>query len=229
MKKSIVAIGFFCFLSAKNAFASEKAQLIPNLENGAKKAVVCAACHGAEGISSSGDFPNLAGQGEKYILKQLRDFKSGARISLIMAGQAANLTEQDMVDLAGYFSRKTPAKGRAVGAGENPKEMILLGEAIYRGGDIGLAIPACAACHGPNGAGIEPAGFPRLAGQHWQYLRKQMQNFHNAAIKDEQASDYKADPGSVRANDPNEMMRDIMKKLNPKQMEAVAHYMQGLR
>lgn len=229
MKKIIVAMGLFALFLSK-AQAQEKTLQPPDLTAAAEKALVCSACHGQKGISPSGDWPNLAGQNEGYLLKQLRDFKSGARQDVVMSAQVALLEEQDLVNLAAYFAQM-PAIDNAVaqGAGDTPEEMLALGEALYRGGDKERNIPACAACHGPAGAGIAPALFPRVAGQPWQYSRKQMQNFHNAALINEQASDFQVNPNTIRANDPNEVMRDVMAKLTPKQIEALAHYMQGLR
>ena len=111
---------------------------------------------------------------------------------------------------------------------ENPEELLALGEALYRGGDISQNIPACLACHGPAGDGIEPAAFPRVSGQHAKYTRTQLDAFKTAALIDQQASE--TDPATlvVRGNDPNGMMRDVAEKLTPKQIEAVARYMQGL-
>ena len=170
----------------------------------------------------------LAGQGQKYLEKQLRDFKSGERPSLIMQPQAVLLSDEDIANVAAYFAAQTPPPAATEGAGENPEELLALGEALYRGGDLSKNIPACMACHGPTGTGIEPAAFPRVSGQHAKYTRTQLDAFKTSALIDQQASE--TDPSSlvVRGNDPNGMMRDVAEKLTPKQIEAVARYMQGL-
>lgn len=220
MKKGIVALAFMSVLMTAQA---------ADLEAAKEKAVVCAACHGAEGISLSGAVgPNLAGQGKKYLLKQLRDFKSGERADPVMGAQVAALTDDDMINLAAYFAAFPTPPASTVGAGEEPDEMLALGRDLYRGGDMANGIPACAACHGPSGAGIEPAAFPQLSAQHWDYTRLQLQKFQAAATLADQPSDVDKAGIVNRANDPNEMMRDIAKKLTPKQIEAVSRYIQGL-
>ena len=220
MKKGIVALWLVGMVSLAQA---------ADLEAAKEKAVVCAACHGAEGISINGVVgPNLAGQGEKYLLKQLRDFKSGVRAEPVMGAQAAILSDEDMVNLAAFYAAFPAPPASTTGAGEEPEEMLMLGQALYRGGDMEKGIPACSACHGPTGAGIDPAAFPHLSAQHHEYTRLQLQKFQAAATLADQPSDV--DPASIlnRGNDPNEMMQDIARKMTPKQIEAVARYIQGL-
>ena len=219
MKKGIVTI--LTIAVAGGAHAAD-------INGGEEKAAVCAACHGPGGVSSNPEWPILAGQGQKYLEKQLRDFKSGERPSLIMQPQAVLLSDEDIANVAAYFAAQTPPPATTEGAGENPEELLALGEALYRGGDLDKNIPACLACHGPAGAGIEPAAFPRVSGQHAKYTRTQLDAFKTSALFDQQASE--TDPSSlvVRGNDPNGMMRDVAEKLTPKQIEAVARYMQGL-
>ena len=220
MKKGIVALALVGMVSLAQA---------ADLEAAKEKAVVCAACHGAEGISISGAVgPNLAGQGEKYLLKQLRDFKSGARAEAVMGAQVATLTDEDMVNLAAYYAAFPTPPAATTGAGEDPEGMLELGQALYRGGDMANGIPACAACHGPAGGGIEPAAFPQLSAQHFEYTRLQLQKFQAGATLADQPSDVDTATIINRANDPNEMMRDIAKKMTPKQIEAVSRYIQGL-
>lgn len=220
MKKGIVAVSLFGMIYCAQA---------ADLEAAKEKAVVCAACHGQEGISLSGAVgPNLAGQGQKYLLKQLRDFKSGERADAVMAAQVAALTDEDMVNLAAYFASFPAPPASTTGAGDEPEEMLLLGQALYRGGDMANGIPACAACHGPSGAGIEPAAFPQLTAQHWDYTRSQLQKFQAAATLQDQPSDVDKATIVARANDPNQMMQDVAKKMTPKQIEAVSRYIQGL-
>lgn len=199
-----------------------------DLKAGEEKAMVCVACHGPGGVSANPDWPSLAGQGQKYIEKQLKDFKNGERPNMVMQPQAGMLSDEDIVNVAAYFAAQTPPQATTEGAGDNPEELLALGEALYRGGDMSKNVPACMACHGPTGAGIEPAAFPRISGQHAKYTRTQLDAFRTSALIDQQASETDRASLVVRANDPNGMMRDVAEKLTPKQIEAVARYMQGL-
>ena len=166
---------------------------------------VCAACHGADGNSAISLNPKLAGQHPEYLLKQLTNFKEGTRANAVMSGMVANLTPADMQNLASYFStqKQTLAKAKTNGVGS-------LGEKIYRGGIAKTNVPACAACHGANGAGM-PKQFPRLAGQHADYTYQQLKTFRTGE----------------RANAP--MMMAIAAKMTDAEMQAVADYMQGMR
>lgn len=220
MKKGLVTILLLPIVSSALAAG--------DIEAGAKIATtICVACHGNGGVSANPEWPNLAGQGEKYLLKQLHDFKSGDRANAIMAGQVAALSEQDMQNLAAYFAAQKPAPAATQGAGEHPDEMLAFAEQLYRGGDMQTGVPACLACHGPSGTGIEPAAFPRLSAQHAKYTRNQLEAFSRAAHASEQATDAESS-AEQRANDPNEMMRDIAGKMTPKQIEAISYYVQGL-
>lgn len=168
---------------------------------------VCVACHGADGNSVMTMNPKLAGQHPGYIAKQLNNFKSGDRQNPVMAGMAATLTDDDVANLAAYFGAQKAKGGTAKESGPGS-----LGEKIYRGGVAGMGVPACAACHGPTGAGI-PVQFPRLAGQHAEYTVSQLKAFR----------------GGERANDTAMMMRAIAGKLTDQQIAAVADYIQGLK
>lgn len=166
---------------------------------------ICAACHGADGNSPAPTFPKLAGQHPEYIVKQLSNFKSGERNNAVMAPMVAALAPEDMQNLAAYFSSQ---KAQANTAKSNGKGS--LGEKIYRAGIAANKVPACAACHGPTGAGL-PARFPKLSGQHADYTLAQMKAF---------------DSGE-RANAP--MMKVIAARMSNEEMAAVADYIQGLR
>lgn len=186
----------FC---AEDAAATEKrtAEQIVN--------TVCAACHAPDGNSVVSLNPKLAGQHPEYLEKQLTEFKSGKRANAVMSGMAASLSDEEMKSLAAYFSSKAPTLGAAKTNGKGS-----LGEKIYRGGIAKTNVPACASCHGPNGAGL-PKQFPRLAGQHTDYTLTQMKNFRTGE----------------RANAP--MMMAIATKMTDAEMAAVADYIQGLR
>lgn len=209
--------------------ACAAAYAAPDIKAGEEKAnTVCMACHGKGGISVNPEWPNLAGQGEKYIKKQLHDFKNGSRINPVMQPQAQILSDQDIDNVAAYFASQKPAPAATNGTGKNPEAILKLGEDLYRGGDMARGIPACMACHGPTGAGIEPAAFPLLSAQHAKYNRIQLQQFQNAANFENQATDTTIQPSDMRTNDPNQMMQDVAAKLTPLQIEAVTLYIQGL-
>lgn len=173
---------------------------------GQAKSAVCAGCHGMDGNSMNPVWPKLAGQHPTYIAKQLADFKSGNRVDPTMAGMAAPLSEADMADLAAYFaSQKTQI-------GTTPEDKLAAGQAIYRAGNAASGVPACAACHGPTGAGNAQAKFPSLSGQHAAYVTKALKDFRSGA----------------RANDAGQMMRNIAAKMTDAEIEAVSAYVQGL-
>jgi cytochrome c553 len=180
---------------------------------GKAKAAVCGACHGADGNSVSPIWPKLAGQNEAYITKQLKEFKKGmetqgrqGRFEPSMAPMAAPLSDADIADLAAYF-----ASQKVQYAGVKP-EYVALGQKLYRGGDASTGVPACTACHGPNGAGMGAAQFPAIAGQQVDYTIKQLKAFR----------------ASERDNDPNGMMRGAAKHLSDEQITALANYLVGL-
>lgn len=168
---------------------------------------VCGACHGADGNSTSPTYPNLAGQHPEYINKQLNDFKAGARKNATMAPNVTALSQQDMLNLAAYFSAQQPKARMA----KDPA-LVAEGQKIYKGGNPGSGVPACASCHGPAGSGI-PVQFPRVAGQHSKYVLSQLKNFRSGD----------------RANDGGKMMEVIARKMTDQEMKAVSEYISGLR
>ncbi|MCY1350935.1 Cytochrome c4 [compost metagenome] len=174
---------------------------------GQAKAAVCGACHGPDGNSAAPNFPKLAGQGERYLLKQMQDIKAGNRTVLEMTGLLNNVSDQDMADIAAYFSSQKGSVGAA-----DPK-VVARGEALFRGGKLEQGMPACTGCHAPDGSGNAAAGFPHLGGQHAQYVAKQLTDFREGN----------------RTNDGDSMiMRGIAAKLSNKDIEAVSSYIQGL-
>lgn len=187
-----------------------------NARAGQAKAAACAACHGPDGNAPSGQYPDLAGQGAPYLVKQLQDFKSGKRANPIMQAMAANLSQQDMEDLAAWFAEQKAHTGKA-----DPK-LVQQGEKLFRGGDVSAGVPACSGCHNPAGQGLAAARFPRLAGQQPQYLESQLKAFRAAGRDD-------LGPNVVRRdNDPNKMMEAIAAKLSDRQIQALASFMSGL-
>ena len=178
----------------------------PDLAKGeATYGAVCAACHGADGNSAISANPKLAQQHPDYIVKQLQEFKSGKRANAIMMGMSAALSEQDMKNIAAWLETKAAKKGFA-----KDKELVTLGERIYRGGIADRQIAACAGCHSPTGAGI-PSQYPRLAGQHADYAVAQLTAFRDG----------------VRKN--NTQMTQVASKLNDREIKAVSDYIAGLR
>lgn len=173
---------------------------------GKTKTAVCAACHGADGNSASPAFPKLAGQNQTYLLKQLKDIKGGARVVAPMTGLLNNFNDQDLADIAAYFSSQKVQIGHAAA------DQVELGQKIFRAGIPSKGVAACTACHGPEGKGNAAAGFPSLSGQHAAYVEAQLKSF----------------AASQRSNDPASMMRDVAAKLSDAEMKAVAQYVQGL-
>lgn len=186
---------------------------------GESKAAVCAACHGQDGNSPSPEFPKIAGQGEKYFVKQLKDYKSGARENALMAGQVAGLSEQDMKDLAAFYAAQTPDVGEA------DPELVEMGERLYRGGNVETGVAACAACHGPAGQGMSAAAWPLLAGQHARYTEEQLRAFRAAGREDLGAPVYRrndSETGDIG------MMQAVAAKMTDREIRAVASFIQGL-
>ena len=178
-------------------------------EAGKNKAVTCAACHGAAGISANPLWPNIAGQSASYLVAQLEAFKEGTRKNPLMTSQAMMLAEQDMADLAVYFE-SLPAPAQAVA----DPDLVGKGEALYRGGEVSKQVAACMACHGPSGAGNPAAMYPALKGQHAAYTAKQLRDY---------ASGERVSDGKTR------IMREIAGKLSEDEIIALASYVQGLK
>ena len=209
--KSPAALNLFLLAlltsAAGTVFAAEAAPAAFKADpaKGAQLSASCQACHTADGSRGSPANPILQGQHPEYILKQLTEFKSGKRKNSIMMGMAATLSDDDMKQVAAYYASKSAKPGFA-----KIKETVSLGEQIYRGGILSKAVPACAGCHSPNGAGI-PSQYPRLSGQHADYAEAQLLAFRSG----------------VRGN--NAQMTTIAGKMNEREMKAVADYVAGLR
>ena len=206
-----LVVSMVAVLAATSAFANEPATA-PASKGDPKAAEsivnqVCAACHAVDGNSAAAANPKLAGLNAEYINKQLTNFKSGDRKNAVMGGIVASLTPQDMLNLSAYYSAQQPKPGTS-----KDQELALLGQKIYRGGVLGAGVPACASCHGAQGKGI-PVQFPRLAGQHSDYIYTQLNDFRVGK----------------RSNDGAKMMRTIAAKMTDADMKAVASYIQGLR
>ena len=176
-------------------------------EAGKLKSATCAGCHGTDGNSASGVWPNLAGQHASYLAKQLKDFKSGDRTDPVMQGMAAALSQEDIHDIAAYYASQ---KSKTV---TFDKGFVALGENIYRGGITEISVAACMACHSPNASGNGPASYPSLKDQHSEYLVSQMKKFRDGS----------------RANDANSIMRAIAGRMSDREMMAVAAYISAIQ
>lgn len=198
-------VGLLLAASASTAAAQEaKLPAKPDLAKGQATAQVCAACHTSDGSRGSPAYPILQGQHPEYLVKQLTEFKSGLRSNAIMTGMVAALNPDDMKNVAAFYAGKQAKPGFA-----KHKDLVALGEKIFRGGIADRSIPACAGCHSPDGAGI-PSQYPRLAGQHAEYTEAQLVAFRDG----------------VRKN--SIPMMGVAAKLNDREIKAVADYIAGL-
>jgi cytochrome c553 len=193
-------------VSVAVALTSGAVQAAGDAAAGKARGATCVACHGADGNSVNPIWPKLAGQHPEYLQKQLREFKGGDRQNDLMSPQAATLTEEDMANLAAYFASEQQSPG---GAQESAVDK---GGQLYRGGNPDTGVPACTGCHGPTGRGMGPAKFPRIAGQHAQYMEQTLKDFR----------------AGQRANDPNGMMRGVAARMTDEEIAMVAQYVQGL-
>ncbi len=203
LRSWVVAVGIIvAFIQMPVSLAAGNALL------GKDKSMMCAGCHGVDGNSLAPTFPKLAGQGEAYLLKQLRDFKSGARPSPMMAPFVAALTEQDMADIAAYYASNplTPTPSTV------SESVLTVGKMIYKAGNKETGLPACMACHGPNGEGVPAATWPALSNQHASYVEAQLTAYADGS----------------RNNDPNKMMQDIAARLSKDELKAVSAYIASL-
>ncbi|WP_394229795.1 c-type cytochrome [Shewanella colwelliana] len=206
MKKLAIALSILATLSTPALAAGDA-------EAGKTKAIVCSACHGVDGNSMIDMYPKLAGQQVTYLNKQLHDLRQAAhtggkegRNDPMMSAMAAALSDQDIEDLSAYFNAQTLIVA-------DVKDVPELGEQLYKGGDMVRGITACIACHGPSGQGSEAAGFPAIAGQHANYIKIQLNKFHD----------------TTRNNDLNGMMQDVAKKLTSEDIEALSKYISSIK
>lgn len=211
MKKLIVSA--LMLVAVHSAMAADA-------EAGKAKAAVCSACHGADGNSVVPDFPKLAGQHATYILKQLKDMTvkpaEGGRAVPQMTGIVAGLSEEDMANLAAYYSKQTMQGGAA------KADLVEKGESVYRAGNQETGVAACSGCHGPDGKGNNGATYPRLAGQHAAYIEKQLKAFRLGA------EEPKAQGARVNDGD-SAIMRQVAAHMSDLEIRAVASFIAGLR
>ncbi|MBG7609867.1 MAG: cytochrome c4 [Anaerolineae bacterium] len=176
---------------------------------GKAKSAACGGCHGFDGNSPIPMYPKLAGQNEAYITKQVKDFKAdSSRKNEIMKGMVAALSDADAADIGAYFQAQSVSA-----AATFDESKIAAGREIYKGGNMQTGIPACQACHGPNGSGTAGIGYPQLGGQYVDYTLAQLKAFKNGS----------------RTNDDKELMRSIVAKMSDEDMVAVANYIASLK
>ena len=184
-----------------------------SIEAGKAKSQTCVACHGADGNSLITQYPKLAGQHEKYLEKQLKELKLGmtsggkqGRNEPVMGAMAMPLSEQDMADLAAYYA------SLPISNNSTPENVVKEGKTLYTAGNAERGLTACIACHGPRGNGTELSGFPKISGQHAEYIKAQLEKFRDGS----------------RNNDMNAMMRDVAKKLTDAEIDTLSKYVGGL-
>lgn len=228
VKNALFSLGLIAF--AQGVHASGTGKVVGDAKAGQAKAAVCGACHGADGNSAAPNFPKLAGQGERYLLKQINDIKAwdtetnqakkatAGRAVLEMTGLLTALSDQDIADIAAYFASQNTqlsgSKKMEVQVNSGLKvDALELGAKTYRAGNIANGLPACTGCHAPDGKGNAAAGFPRLSGQHPDYIEKQLTNFRLGN----------------RVNDGDTApMRAIADKLSDAEIKALANFIAGL-
>lgn len=207
-------------LSALMVVASPLVLAAGNVDAGKAKSAVCAACHGADGNSPAGAFPSLAGQHASYTIKQLQDMKtekaSGGRPVAEMVAFVQALTDEDIADLAAFYAAQT-SKGNSTKA-----ELLEKGESVYRAGNQKTGVASCTGCHSPDGKGNKGAGYPALAGQHADYIEKQLRAFRTGA-EEPAAQNARVNDGDTR------IMRDIAAHMSDLEIRAVASFIAGLR
>jgi cytochrome c553 len=206
---SAVAVAAAAFVTATASAQDQETVFGGSVEAGREKSITCAACHGVDGNSVTPEWPSLAGQHPGYTFNQLQAYKNGERLDPGMVGFANTLSDQDMRDLAAYYSVQ-PLTGK----GADP-ELVGVGEMIYRAGIPERGIPACIACHGPGGNGNYLASYPRISGQHAQYMLNTMREYAAGTRRSDTAY--------------SQMMRNVADQLLEDEMRAVVGYVQGLR
>lgn len=178
-------------------------------EIGATRAVTCIACHAQDGNSVNGEWPKLAGQHERYMVRQLKLFKTGERENAVMLGMSIALSDKDMADISAFYAAKEIKPGIA------EESRVRLGRRVYRAGNAASGVPACMACHGPSGRGNPGAGYPALGGQHAAYTAAKLREFRAGAVWG-------------KGDNANAVMRTVAAELTDAEIEAVATYLEGL-
>jgi len=207
MKKRILAS--LALISTAFLLTVSGAAIAGDAAAGKAKSASCGGCHGFDGNSPIAIYPKLAGQNEAYITKQLKDFKANdTRKNAIMMGMVAALSDEDMADVGAYFQAQFLKDAATFDA-----DKAAAGRALYKGGDLQKGIPACQACHGPNGSGTAGIGYPQLGGQYTSYTLAQLKAFKDGS----------------RSNDDKRLMRDMVANMSDDDLEALANYIASLK
>jgi cytochrome c553 len=217
MKKSFAALVAVLAVGLAHAGPMPKGDVAA----GQMMSAQCAACHGADGNSAAPTFPRLAGQSAPYLYKQLMDFRDGRRVNALMAPMAMGKTDQDLANLAAYFSTQKSGVNLA-----DPAK-VAAGERLYRGGNAKTGVTPCAGCHGPAGRGNSLAGFPKLGGQHADYVKAQLIAFRAAGRNDSVDPSQKRMNDAAKAGEPG-IMQMVAAKLSDTDIELLANYVSGL-
>ena len=208
----IIALSFISFVVVASEIEIPHLLQKGNAEAGADLVATCAACHGAAGQSINSDWPNLAGQNQRYLADQLKYYQQSQRESPLMGAvipYLKTLSDKQLLDIAAFYNSQPLVIGRA----KNNQELLALGESLYRAGDLKRGIPACTACHSVNGAGNDQAGFPGVAGQQRNYLITTLKEYR----------DLQRDAGDYAL-----VMQAVSQNLKDKDIEALANYMHGV-
>ena len=219
MKYLLIFIAFFSFSISLSA-ADDKSKEIQmpdvfisgDVDKGSQLVETCSACHGIDGNSISSDWPKLAGQNQKYLYEQLKYFRDGERMNVLMMGVTPylqTLNDQDLLDIAAFYSNYNATVGQA----KNDEELLALGTQLYRFGNMKEQIPSCTSCHGVYGQGNSLAGYPSIAGQQVGYL--------TSTLKAYRSKERNAGESSL-------VMQSIAENLTDYEIEALANYMHGL-
>ncbi|MDA8924833.1 c-type cytochrome [Gammaproteobacteria bacterium] len=208
----LAALSFLSLASIASELEIPNLLNVGNAKAGADLVAPCAACHGGMGQSANSDWPNLAGQNQRYIAEQLKYFQQGSRENALMLAVVPylkTLSDSQLFDIAAFYSEQVAAVGQA----KDDPELLALGKSLYMAGDLSRGIPACTACHSMNGAGNDQAGFPRIAGQQKAYLTSTLKAYRSM---DRNAGDYSL------------VMQSASQNLKDKDIEALTNYMHGL-
>ena len=211
--RTIVRGCFALAVSALMTASIQAAGVKGDAAAGEAKAVTCGACHGVDGNSVVPTFPKLAGLGEKYLLKQMKDIRDGRRPVAVMAGQVDNMSDQDLADIAAFYDQKARTSEMA------DEDLVAMGRSIYMSGIMDRKVAACSGCHSPTGKGNAPGGFPALAGQHADYIATQLTMFRKG---------YEDPAGRTNDGD-SKIMRTTAFELSDLEIKAVASYASGLK
>jgi cytochrome c553 len=203
MRTTSAALVAVCLAAAG---AKAEAQTVDKAKARAIVDRLCVACHGLDGNSPQPAHPKLAGLQPEYLLKQLRDYRKGARKSEVMEPMVKELTEDDMASLAAYYAEQKPKPGEARDA-----KLVEAGRKLYNDGIPDVGLPSCSGCHYPDGMGTPR--FPRVAGQHAEYTYQQLKDFASGK----------------RENDRGLAMQSVANRMNDQQMKAVSEYIAGMK